>query len=72
MPAFTSCKKTCSCTTTTKSTITDPSRQGQVPSNFMDGITTNTQETKGKCSDLNSKNTQNVPGMRFDITTECK
>ncbi len=72
VPAFTSCKKTCSCTITTKSTVTDPSMQGEVPSNFMDGTATGTQETMGKCSDLNNTVTQNMIWYKVDQITECK
>lgn len=67
--AFAGCKKTCDCTVTTKTVFTDElwGEDGD-----MDGIITTKIETKGKCSDLDGKQVQNMMGMKMITETKCK
>ncbi len=67
--SFTGCKKTCDCTVTTQTVFTDDMWGDE---GDMDGVVTTKAETKGKCSDLDGKQVQNMMGMKITTVTKCK
>lgn len=74
--AFTSCSKTCSCTSTTTQKVLDPSffdyDQEEINRIETPITATATGKYKGKCSDQNSKVSQNIGVIEQTIEVVCK
>ena len=71
----TACTKTCNCTARTEVEIADPDNYDEDMYEMMkqnNMSSTGTQETKGKCSDLDGTVTQTVWGIREKTITTCK
>jgi hypothetical protein len=76
MAAFTSCKKTCTCTATTTNKVLDPSWYDNDPEWIAEVetpiVTTATGQYKGKCSKQNQSATQSNGIIQQTVEVVCK
>lgn len=76
MAAFTSCKRTCTCTATTTNKVLDPSMYNNDPEWIAQVetpiVTTATGQYKGKCSKQNQSASQTTSYIEQKVEVVCK